>query len=190
MEKPIPLIAVIGIGNPLLGDDGVGVEVIKEMERLKLPECVRLYDGGVGGLSLVGLIDGHREAIFVDALEMGLEPGSVRQLDVEWRGNSTSGEEPGLSFSPLERGDKGVYMTGLKPCPYKMVEPRLRYSLHEVSLRECLLFLQLADNPPKITIIGIQPRRVGPGIGLSPEVRGAVPEVIRIIRKGLGVRDG
>ena len=181
MEKPIPLIAVIGIGNPLLGDDGVGVEVIKEMERLKLPECVRLYDGGVGGLSLVGLIDGHREAIFVDALEMGLEPGSVRQLDVEWRGNSTSGEEPGLSFS---------FRTGLKPCPYKMVEPRLRYSLHEVSLRECLLFLQLADNPPKITIIGIQPRRVGTGIGLSPEVRRAVPEVIRIIRKGLGVRDG
>lgn len=150
-------VAIIGIGNPLLGDDGVGVEVIKEMERLKLPEYVRLYDGGVGGLSLVGLIDGHREAIFVDALEMGLEPGSVRQLDVEM---------------------------------LQSLKPRLRYSLHEVSLRECLPFLQLADNPPKITIIGIQPRRVGPGIGLSPEVRGAVPKVIKIIRKGLGVRDG
>ena len=178
MEKPIPLIAVIGIGNPLLGDDGVGVEVIKEMERLKLPEYVRLYDGGVGGLSLVGLIDGHREAIFVDALEMGLEPGSIRQLDVEWCRDSASGVS-GLSF---------FFRTGLKPCPYKMVEPRLRSSLHEISLRECLPFLQLADNPPKITIIGIQPRRVGPGIGLSPEVRGAVPEVIRIIRNGLGVR--
>ncbi|MBI5124616.1 MAG: hydrogenase maturation protease [Planctomycetes bacterium] len=177
MERPIPPIAIIGIGNPLLGDDGVGVEVIKEMERLTLPSHVRLYDGGVGGLSLVGLIDGHREAIFVDALEMGLEPGSIRQLDVEWRRDRPSG----LSFS---------FRTGLKPCPYKMVEPRLRYSLHEVSLRECLPFLQLADNPPKITIIGIQPRRVGPEMGLSPEVRGAVPEVIRIIRKGLGVRDG
>ncbi|HHT9154350.1 MAG TPA: hydrogenase maturation protease, partial [Candidatus Tripitaka sp. YC43] len=82
MERPAPPIAIIGIGNPLLGDDGVGVEVIKEMERLTLPSHVRLYDGGVGGLSLVGLIDGHREAIFVDALEMGLEPGSIRQLDV------------------------------------------------------------------------------------------------------------
>ena len=182
MEKPIPLVAIIGIGNPLLGDDGVGVEVIKEMERLKLPEYVRLYDGGVGGLSLVGLIDGHREAVFVDALEMGLKPGDIRQLDVEWCRDSSRRDRPsGLSVS---------FRTGLKPCPYKMVEPRLRYSLHEISLRECLPFLQLADNPPKITIIGIQPRRVGTGIGLSPEVRRAVPEVIRIIRKGLGVRDG
>lgn len=170
-------VAVIGIGNPLLGDDGVGVEVIKEMEKLRLPEHVRVYDGGVGGLSLLGLIEGHKEAIFVDALEMGLEPGSIRQLDVEW----CRDRPPGLSFSPR---------TGLKPCPYKMVEPRLRYSLHEASLQECLPFLKLGYNNVKITVIGIQPRSVGPGIGLSPEVRGAVAEVIRIILKELGVRDG
>lgn len=148
-------VAIIGIGNPLLGDDGVGVEVIRELERHTLPSHVKIYDGGVGGFSLLGLIDGHREAIFVDALEMGLEPGSIRQLDVE---------------------------------TLQSLKPRLRYSLHEVSLRECLPFLQLADKPPKITIIGIQPKKVGPEIGLSPEVRGVVPEVIRIIRKGLGVR--
>ncbi|HHT9131758.1 MAG TPA: hydrogenase maturation protease [Candidatus Tripitaka californicus] len=155
MEKPIPPVAIIGIGNPLLGDDGVGVEVIKELERLTLPSHVRLYDGGVGGFSLLGLIDGHREAIFVDALEMGLEPGSIRQLDVK---------------------------------TLQSLKPRLRYSLHEVSLRECLPFLQLADNPPKITIIGIQPRRVGPGIGLSPEVKGSVSDIIRIILEELGAR--
>jgi hydrogenase maturation protease len=173
-------IAVIGIGNPLLGDDGVGVEVIKELEGLELPEHVKIYDGGVGGLSLLGLIEGHREVIFVDALEMGLEPGSVRQLDVECYGPPKA--DSGLSFS---------FRTGLKPCPYKMVEPRLRYSLHEASLQECLPFLKLGyNNNVKITVIGIQPRRVSPGIGLSPEVRGAVPEVIGIILKGLGVRDG
>ncbi|MEK7821561.1 MAG: hypothetical protein AAB260_00790, partial [Planctomycetota bacterium] len=119
---------------------------------------------------------------------IGLKPGDIRQLDVEWCRDSASGES-GLSFSPLERGDKGVCMTGPKPCPYKMVEPRLRYSLHEVSLRECLPFLQLADNPPKITIIGIQPRRVGPGMGLSPEVRDSIPEVIKVILGRLEVGD-
>lgn len=143
-------VAIIGIGNPLLSDDGVGVEVIRELERHALPSHVKIYDGGVGGFSLLGLIDGHREAIFVDALEMGLEPGSVRQLDME---------------------------------TLQSLKPRLRYSLHEVSLRECLPFLQLADNPPKITIIGIQPRRVGPGMGLSLEVKESVSEVIKIILK-------
>ena len=148
-------VAVIGIGNPLLGDDGVGVEVIKEMEGLVLPEHVRLYDGGVGGLSLLGLIEGHGEAIFVDALEMGLEPGSIRQLDAE---------------------------------KLQSLKPRLRYSLHEISLQECLPFLKLVDNPVKISVVGIQPKRVGPGIGLSPEVKESVPNVIKIILKGLGVR--
>ncbi|MFN3467844.1 MAG: hydrogenase maturation protease, partial [Candidatus Brocadiales bacterium] len=128
-------------------------------------------------LSLLGLIEGHREAIFVDALEMGLEPGSVRQLDVEWCRDRPSG----LSFS---------FRTGLKPSPYKMIEPRLRYSLHEISLQECLPFLKLADNPAKISIVGIQPKRVGPGIGLSPEVKDSVSDVIKIILEELGAENG
>lgn len=171
-------VAVIGIGNPLLGDDGVGVEVIKEMERLTLPGHVKLYDGGVGGFSLLGLIGGHKEVIFVDALEMGLEPGSIRQLDIEWYRDRPSG----LSFS--FRSASG----GLKPCPYKMVEPRLRYSLHEVSLQECLPFFQLEENPPKIKTIGVQPKRVGPGIGLSPELKASIPEIIRLSLKELGIK--
>jgi hydrogenase maturation protease len=150
-------VAVIGIGNPLLGDDGVGVEVVREMEGLVLPEYVRLYDGGVGGFSLIGLVDGHREVIFVDAVDMGIESGGVRQLDME---------------------------------QLKFLKPRLRYSLHEISLQECLPFLQLEDNPPKVTIIGIQPKRIGPGIGISPEVRASIPAVIKIIQDRLGVKDG
>ncbi len=145
-------VAIIGIGNPLLGDDGVGVEVIRELEKLALPEHVRLYDGGVGGFSLLGLVDGHREAIFVDALEMGLRPGSIRQLDLD----------------------------GLQS-----LRPRLRYSLHEANLRECLPLLKFLDNPVKISVIGIQPKRVGPGIGLSPEVKDSIPDVIKIILKEL-----
>ncbi|HHT9120988.1 MAG TPA: hydrogenase maturation protease [Candidatus Hypogeohydataceae bacterium YC41] len=156
LAGPLPMVAVIGIGNPLLGDDGVGVEVIKEMERLALPKHIRLYDGGVGGFSLLGLMEGHREAIFVDALEMGLKPGSIRQLDME---------------------------------KLKALKPQLRYSLHEVSLKECLPLLQLLDNPVKISVIGIQPKTVSPGLGLSPEVRDSIPYVIKTVLKVLGVKD-
>lgn len=143
-------VAIIGIGNPLLGDDGVGVEVIKEMGRLKLPPAVRLYDGGVGGFSLLGLIEGAEKAIFVDALEMGLEPGSIRQLDME---------------------------------QLQSLKPRLKYSLHEASLQECLPMLELMDKPAKIVIVGIQPKRIGPGVGLSPEVKTAIPRAIKLVLK-------
>ncbi len=152
VTESLPPVAVIGIGNPLLGDDGIGVEVIKEMEKLTLPGYVKLYDGGVGGFTLLGLMEGHKEVIFVDALDMGLKPGSIRELDME---------------------------------QLKTLKPRLKYSLHEASLQECLPLLELLGGDIKIVVIGIQPKRVGPGIGLSPEVKNSVSDIIEIILKRL-----
>lgn len=149
-------VAVVGIGNVLLADDGLGVEVIKEMERLALPDYVRLYDGGVGGFSLLGLIDGHREVIFVDALEMGLAPGNIKRYSLE----------------------------GLKA-----LTPQLRYSLHEVSLQECLPLLKLLDHPPQVVVIGVQPKEIEPRRGLSPEVRASISGVINMILKEIGLED-
>jgi len=47
-------ILILGIGNLLLGDEGVGVHCIKELEKTNLPEKVQLLDGGTGGFHLPG----------------------------------------------------------------------------------------------------------------------------------------
>ena len=71
------MIRVIGVGNPLAGDDGVGIAVVEQLEREGVPAGVEVIDGGTGGLTLLTLMEGAQAVVLVDALEMGREPGTV-----------------------------------------------------------------------------------------------------------------
>ncbi|MEA3338391.1 MAG: hydrogenase maturation protease [Chloroflexota bacterium] len=66
---------VIGLGNPLRGDDGVGSRVVEELTHRGLPPGVEVLDGGAIGLGLLDLMEGWERVIIVDAAEMGREPG-------------------------------------------------------------------------------------------------------------------
>ena len=68
---------VIGIGNPLRGDDGLGCRVIDELQRLPLPEQVEAVDGGTGGMKLLSLFADAAGILLVDAVDMGLAPGTL-----------------------------------------------------------------------------------------------------------------
>ncbi len=68
---------VIGLGNPLRGDDAVGVRIIEELEKLELPDGVMVVEGGMAGLGLIGLMEGYQRVIVVDAADMGHPPGRV-----------------------------------------------------------------------------------------------------------------
>ena len=68
---------VIGVGNVLLRDDGVGVRVIEELSRREWPPEVELLDGGTAGLDLLYLMEGADRVILVDSLEAGDAPGSI-----------------------------------------------------------------------------------------------------------------
>jgi hydrogenase maturation protease len=68
---------VVGLGNPILGDDGVGWRVIDELDGLDHAEA-SLQQACVGGVSLMELLVGYRRAIIVDAIiDPAQEPGSV-----------------------------------------------------------------------------------------------------------------
>jgi hydrogenase maturation protease len=75
---PDPSIIVLGIGNLLRRDDGIGVRVIEALrERYALPPSVALVDGGTAGFGLLSLIEGADNLIVVDAVQAGDKPGSV-----------------------------------------------------------------------------------------------------------------
>lgn len=68
---------VVGLGNPILGDDGVGWRVIDELDRLDHGEA-SLQQACVGGVSLMEILVGYRRAIIVDAIiDPEAQPGSV-----------------------------------------------------------------------------------------------------------------
>ncbi len=70
-------VVVLGVGNVLLGDEGVGVHVVRELEKRDLPEGVRPIDGGTGGFNLIGIIAEADTLIVVDTLSSDAEPGSI-----------------------------------------------------------------------------------------------------------------
>ena len=70
-------ILVLGIGNVLLTDEGVGIRVAEEMKKMKLPPEVEVMDGGVGGLNLQYCVEGRKKVIVVDAVKAGAPPGTL-----------------------------------------------------------------------------------------------------------------
>lgn len=77
------IVRIIGVGNPLMGDDGVGIAIVERLRGLTLPDEVEVVDGGTGGLTLLHLMEGAAVVLLVDAAEMGEPPGTVRRLGLE-----------------------------------------------------------------------------------------------------------
>jgi hydrogenase maturation protease len=75
---------VIGLGNPIMGDDGLGLAALARLEReWRLPAAVRLVDGGTWGMRLLPVIERAAAVLLLDAIDAGLVPGDLVVLERE-----------------------------------------------------------------------------------------------------------
>jgi hydrogenase maturation protease len=75
-------VAVLGIGNVLIGDDAAGPSIIRHLDALwEFPEGVYVEDIGTPSLDLAARMGGFDAVIFVDAVSAKGEPGELRQYD-------------------------------------------------------------------------------------------------------------
>jgi hydrogenase maturation protease len=156
-----PLV-VLGVGNVLLGDDGVGPRVIDELRRLAvddpaaIPEGTRLVDGGTLGLGLLDVMYGDRSLILLDAVSLGREPGTVSVL----RGGAIAAAAgPGAGTRPGTVG-------------------------------ELLSVARLMGRlPHQVILVGVQVGDTGLGTELSERVEAAVPEAVQTVRRELRALD-
>ena len=149
---------VLGIGNILLGDEGVGVAVARELERDagSLPAGTQVVDGGTLGLDLLPLVETAEELIVIDALELRAEPGTV---------------------TVLRGGEIGDRLGG-------------HLSIHQVGVADLMAAARLLGRlPGHVTLVGIQPGCVDPGLRLSPPVEAAIPRVVEVVRRELAMAD-
>jgi len=70
-------ILIVGIGNLLCRDEGIGVHVIQEMENMKLPDHIDLLDMGTSTLDLISYLEGVKKLIAIDAMKAGGTPGTI-----------------------------------------------------------------------------------------------------------------
>jgi len=76
-EMSNPRIMVLGVGNELLSDEGLGIHFLKYLRQGDLPDNVELLEGGTAGMELIGLIQDTDFLIIVDALNANTNPGEL-----------------------------------------------------------------------------------------------------------------
>ncbi|MHC4637245.1 MAG: hydrogenase maturation protease [Planctomycetota bacterium] len=117
-------ILVLGIGNILLRDEGVGVRVIEQMQKMHLPDDVELVDGGTAGADLLDVLAERQKVIVIDAVQADCEPGTVLRFTVD---ELVQPDGVGMSLHELGLGEaltmtrqlgcapKDVVVFGIKP---------------------------------------------------------------------------
>jgi hydrogenase maturation protease len=77
-------VLILGLGNLLLSDEGVGVHAVNALSRrFEMPEGVETLDGGTSGMDLLDAIAGRDHLIVCDAIRSDERPGSVQRIDGE-----------------------------------------------------------------------------------------------------------
>jgi hydrogenase maturation protease len=142
IRKPI---LVLGIGNILLHDEGIGVYVVERIKEVGVPGYVELLDGGTAGADLLDHICDRQKVIVVDAMDADIEPGAILRFTAD---DLACGSNRSIS-------------------------------LHEFGIADTLAMArQLKCSPFEVIIIGIKPKDLTPGVGLSGEIQQIVPRII------------
>lgn len=76
-------ILITGFGNILMGDDGVGIQLIRKLSSQPLPVQVELLDGGVNSFAALAELRYATYGIFIDAMTGGGEPGDIYRLTAD-----------------------------------------------------------------------------------------------------------
>jgi len=156
---------VIGLGNPLLTDDGVGCRVAarlrEDLDALAGRDDVEIEEASVGGLSLMERMVGFDRAIVVDATRSGVAPGSVRRLDPSGlpTQHSASGHDVNLATA-LELGrrlgaplpdDDAIVLVGIEAADVatfgERCTPRVEAAIPKAAAEVAALLAESPEEP-------------------------------------------
>jgi hydrogenase maturation protease len=74
-------VAIVGVGNVLLSDEGVGIHVVRALREIPLPSYTMVFEFGTRGLEILEAAEGFRKMVIVDAVRSGAPPGTIKR----WR---------------------------------------------------------------------------------------------------------
>ncbi len=143
-------VVVLGLGNILNTDEGIGVYAVWEMEDRhratgRYPD-IELVDGGTLGMRLLPYVETATHLLLLDVADVGAAPGTI----IELRGEDI----------PLYMG--------------------IKMSMHQVTFQEVLgVALARGHLPPYLHLVGMQPVDLSIGLGPSKAGQQAIPEIIR-----------
>jgi hydrogenase maturation protease len=149
--------AVIGIGNPLRRDDGIGIILLEKLVEKKdnLSENLEYIDGGTGGMNLLHLLASYDKVLIIDAVDFKGKPGDYKIF----KSNKVISQKQSIDFSTHESDMLKIIKLSKK-------------------LDEC---------PDEILIFGIQPKDVSYGQNLSDEIKQVIDLIIKNLEKEINI---
>jgi len=144
---------VVGVGNPLARDEGVGPAAVERLKRESLPAGTRLLDAGTDFLAAMTEFAGAGHVILIDAMRAGGTPGTLYRMMLEEL-------EERASRAGLQLSGHGFDL-----------------------LQAVALARAAGLRIPPTVVFGVEPGEVAFGEGLSPAVEAAMPELAAAVRR-------
>ena len=123
LTMQVKKIMIIGIGNLILKDEGVGIHVVRELRNRQLPPEIDVIDGGNAMMELLSILQEADNSIIIDALRAGGKPGTIYRFSPQDLMNAT--ERPlslhqvdlldVLGIAKILDGNAHVVIIGIEP---------------------------------------------------------------------------
>ncbi|MFA5237080.1 MAG: coenzyme F420-reducing hydrogenase, FrhD protein [Methanoregula sp.] len=130
-----PEIVIAGCGNPLFADDGFGPAVIEELQKLTLPDNVKVVDAGLGGPHFIfTMLDPEvtKKLVIVDIADYGAEPGSITKLRIEDLPPGSYRDAHSWDIAePLQRVKDRIDITIIGCQPKRVTDPDMEIGLSD-----------------------------------------------------------
>ena len=153
MNDKLPRVIVIGVGNLLLKDEGIGIHAINALQEVNLPQDIRIIDGGTAP-DLIAYTEAGDKLIIIDAMKAGNKAGTVYKAQLK-----------------AEELDSLVKIFNHDELS--------KTSLHHVGLLDVLKIAEKINCcPDRIVIIGVEPGQIESGLNLTDLVERKLPKII------------
>ena len=127
-------ILIMGIGNLLMSDEGLGIHFVRKLEAQELPPGVDLLDGGTAGFALMEYFDKYKYIVLIDATLDQHPPGTIRHITPKFATDfpkAMSTHEIGLKDLM-----EGMYLLGKQPNIHLFVVSAANFQAMEMKLSE------------------------------------------------------
>lgn len=151
-DEPSPAVAVVGVGNEIMADDGIGPHVVRRLEETPIGEsdAVRLVNAGTTGFLALEALSGCEHALVIDAMQTGAAPGTIHEfrcVEGTFEGDVPDMTMHDISFTEALAYGRGVY-----------------------------------DLPDEIRVLGVEPAAIEPAVEVSDELDETIPDIIETTR--------
>lgn len=137
---------ILGIGNYLMGDEGIGVHAIEALSKEQFPENVRLVDGGTGGFHLLSFFHEYDPLILIDATMDDQPVGTIRLIEPHFASDFPR------TLSAHDIGLRDLIETAILTAPLPKIY-LIVVSIHEIRSMVTDLSFEIEQTIPKIVQI-------------------------------------